>query len=350
MVGQQTVRFADVPILSLQAYKEGTPSDKTEFLSGLQKSWDSRYGGQGFGKFIDTGLDVSFTADMLRESRFFFENLNTSQKERYNLHCRGQRGYTGFGVEGAKDRAIGDLKEILMWGRDGIPGEPTNIHPFEVPGLRGVSMYAYERIEEDNRILYKAVAEILDVDPRYFDWDWQNGRKPNSGLRSLYYPAVEQDLIERLQRESGTNDMPVRAAEHADINRATWLYLGESSEGLQIKQGDGSWDDVCVSKEFAIVNVGDLLCTETDGILPSAIHRVLVTQSAMPRYSFPCFTHPAKEKYLRRIVTHPQNPGKVYRNAMIEVYGKEVFDLLHPEIQENLGLGRLRIVYDHFLE
>ncbi len=355
---REIISFQDAPVLSLRAYKEGTATDKAEFLYGLQKSWDSRYGGQGFGKFIDTSLDTDFTRELVRESRIFFEGLSPEQKETYNLHCRGQRGYTGMGIEGAKDQFIGDLKEILMWGRDGVPGEPRNINPPEIPRLIQVSMFAYERIEEDNKVLYKALAEMLDVDHRYFEWDWQEGRKPNSSLRSLYYPPVERELIERLQRESGSNDMPLRAAEHEDINRTTWLYLGDSSEGLQLKQRDGNWEDVKVGKEITIVNVGDILSTETDGILPSATHRVVVRNPEQARYSFPCFTHPAKGKYLRKILTHQNNPGQVYRNAFAEVYrpkdcpvgNKSILYILHPEVLQYLGQDTLRIKYDHFLE
>lgn len=350
--------FRDLPLLSLRAYRHGGKNARLEFLDGLQKSWDSRYGGQGFGKFIEPILSPMFMDILLSESQAFFEGLSTEQKEKYNLHCRGQRGYTGFGVEGAKDRSVGDLKEMLMWGRNGIPGEVSNIYPQELPQLLTISMYVYEKIEEDNHILYKALAEMLDVDQRYFEWDWQEGRNPNSSLRSLYYPPVSKELIERVQRESGTNAMPVRAAEHGDINRVTWLYLGKSSEGLQIKQQDGSWENVFVGKEIAIVNVGDILSTETDGILPSAIHRVLAVHPEEGRYSFPCFTHPAKGKHLRRLLTNANAPGRVYRNAFAEVYRPDaspigntsILRILHPEVVEYLGTDTLRIKYDHFLE
>lgn len=350
MVAQKRIRFGDTPILSLRAYSEGGQHSQLEFIDGLQKSWDCRYGGQGFGKFTETSLNSTFTSRLLDANRRFFEGLSTEEKLRFDLHCRGQRGYTGFGVEGAKDRSIGDLKEILMWGRDGTPGEPVNIDPPTIPELQALHVESYEGIERDNRILYRAVACMLDVDPRYFYWDWQHGRNPNSSLRTLYYPPVSPSLIEQLQKESGTKDLPVRAAEHGDINRITWLYLGDSSEGLQMKQSDGSWENVLMGKGFSVVNVGDILSTETDGVLPSAIHRVIVARPEYGRYSFPCFTHPAKGKNLRRLLTHPENPGDVYRAAFVEVYGKEVYDLLAPCVQENLGKERLRIRYDHFLE
>lgn len=351
------ISFKEAPILSLRDYKEGGGSSKTEFLYGLQKSWDSRYGGQGFAKFIQTSVDLHLLKDIHKYSKIFFQTLSNKEKEEYNLHCRGQRGYTGFGIEGAKDQNIGDLKEMLMWGRDS-PDEPNNIDPFQVPHLKNISLSLYEKIEEDNKIFYYALAEILDINPAYFTSDWSKGRIPNSSLRTIYYPPVSNDLINGLQKQSKTNDVPMRSAEHGDINRITWLYLAESSQGLQIKQHDNSWEDANVEKEIAIVNVGDILSTETDGVLRSAIHRVIVIDPDRERYSFPFFTHPAKGKYLKRLLSHPKFPGQVYRNAFAETYrsrkshhnDKSILDKLQPEILEILGESCLRIKYDNFLE
>ncbi len=354
MVAQTTRLFRDLPVLSLNAYREGGNTTKLEFLDGLQKSYDSRHGGPGFAKITDTWLDPAFTEILLRENRAFYEQLSVSEKLAYDLHCRGQRGYTGFGVEKWKGARIGDIKEMLMWGRDGTPGEPLNITPHQVPGLNPVCVDAYNRIENDNRILYRAISEILDIDPRYLDWDWGGRRLPNSALRTIFYPAITPEMIRELQEKSGTTEMPLRAAGHTDINRLTWLYLGDSSEGLELLYpAEGTeeiWDPATVDRTIAVVNVGDLLCTETDGIFPSAWHRVVVTNPERARYSFPCFTHPAKGKALLRLLNHPERPGEVYRKAFVEVYRQEVYDLLAPEVKENLGRGRLRICYDDFLE
>jgi len=117
-------------------------------------------------------------------------------------------------------------------------------------------------------------------------------------------------------------------------------------------------EQVCRHFGLEIRDISDILSTETDGILPSAIHRVIVTNQEQGRYSFPCFTHPAKGKHLRRLLTNKNNPGAVYRNAFAEVYrphdshvsNRSILRILHPEILEYLGQDTLRIKYDHFLE
>ena len=221
--------------------------------------------------------------------RFFA--LPTEDKLRYHLKgMGGARGYTGFGIETAKDSKFPDLKEFWHVGRNLPPGHhfqevmPANLWPAEIADFEKVSYGLFEALDQLGRQMLMAIALYLQLPENFFEDKVELG---NSILRPIHYPPIQEG-----------NTSSVRAGQHEDINFIT-LLIGSSAEGLQLLRRDGSWLPVTTPKGAAgdviVVNIGDMLQRLTNHVLPSTTHRVVNPDGEkrrQPRYSIPFFLHP----------------------------------------------------------
>jgi len=221
--------------------------------------------------------------------RFFA--LPTEVKQRYHLKgMGGARGYTGFGIETAKDSKFPDLKEFWHVGRNLPPGHrysdvmPPNLWPTEIADFEKVSYGLFAALDQLGRQMLMAIALYLQLPENFFEDKVELG---NSILRPIHYPPISAD-----------NSSSVRAGQHEDINFIT-LLIGSSAEGLQLLRRDGSWLPVTTPKGAAgdviVVNIGDMLQRLTNHVLPSTTHRVINPEGEkrrQPRYSIPFFLHP----------------------------------------------------------
>jgi len=108
----------------------------------------------GFAVVADHDLPAPLVDGALERTKAFFA-LPDAVKRRYHIPGgAGQRGYTPFGVETAKDAPHSDLKEFWHVGRDLPPGDllrkymPDNVWPVEIDGFHAYVGGLYAGLDE----------------------------------------------------------------------------------------------------------------------------------------------------------------------------------------------------------
>ena len=252
-------------------------------FAGFSQALGDSFARYGFAVICDHGLpDKAVTAATDATKAFFA--LPEDVKQRYVVGTGGQRGYTPFGIETAKDAAHFDLKEFWHMGRDLPPGHPyqdlmpPNVWPVETPTFVADVAWLYDALDELGVKVLEAIATYLKLDRHFFDTTVNDG---NSVLRLLHYPPVPKD---------GPN---IRAGAHEDINVIT-LLLGAEEAGLEVLDRDGQWLPINPPAGSVVCNIGDMLQRLTNNRLPSTTHRVVnpaPERRGFPRYSTPFFLH-----------------------------------------------------------
>lgn len=270
-----------VPELSLSSYTEGSPSEKSEFVSQLFT------GLKEYGFVILKNHNVA--PELLNQAYGVMKKLYSlpvETKKSYVAAGAGfQRGYTPFGQEHAKDSPVMDLKEFWHVGRELSEGHalkavyPDNVWPTEVPEFKEMFTTIYQSLEKAGEIMLEALTGPLGLEKDFFAKMTKDG---NSILRLLHYPPIPE----------GVDPRCIRAAAHEDINFITILPAATTS-GLQLLDRDGTWLDIKSDPHTLIVDVGDMLARLTNDVLPSTTHRVINPQDGTneSRYSMPFFMH-----------------------------------------------------------
>lgn len=267
---------ADVASVSLADFSQ----DREAFAQALGGSFE-RY---GFAVISNHGISSDLIARAEAASKALFALPDDTKLGYRPAGGGGQRGYTAFGVETAKDAKAVDLKEFWHVGRELPHGHryedrmPPNIWPKEVADFRAVMLELFAAFDATGARLLEAIARYLGLAPDFFVDTVEDG---NSVLRLLHYPPVQ-----------GTGPS-IRAGAHEDINTIT-LLLGAEEAGLEILDRDGQWLSVTPREGELAVNVGDMLQRLTNDRLRSTTHRVSNPVSARQghaRYSMPFFLH-----------------------------------------------------------
>lgn len=270
-----------VPELSLRAYSSGSDSDRRKFIDELFMGLRE----YGFIILKDHPIDVQLLRQAYSLSQKLFA-LNEEQKKAYISPAgAGQRGYTPFGKEHAKNSKFPDLKEFWHVGRD-LPSShrlkshfPDNVWPRELPEFEPTFQRIFQALDDTGRIMLEALTVPLEVEKDFFT------RMTNAGssiLRLLHYPPIPE----------GTDPHCVRAAAHEDINLIT-LLVSASSSGLELLTRDGKWLPIETAPDNIIVDSGDMLARITNDVLPATTHRVVNPSGPnVSRYSMPFFMHP----------------------------------------------------------
>jgi isopenicillin N synthase-like dioxygenase len=250
----------------------------------------------GFIILVDHTVDTNVIKNGYSAVREFF-NLPTEKK--LNYICKeggGQRGYTSFGVEHAKDSQYPDLKEFWHVGREVPEGHrfykyyPKNMWPTEVKGFEESLSNLYNSLSMTAITILEALGMALDVPQNYFREMIEEG---NSILRPIYYPPVGE------APPKGS----VRAAAHEDINLIT-ILMGATSSGLELLDRDGTWLPVETKEGQLVVDTGDMMTVLTNGVLPATTHRVVNPGDGnSERFSMPFFVHPHPEVMLEQIAS-----------------------------------------------
>jgi len=277
-----------IPSVDLHDFIHGDNDTKQKFVAALGHAYENI----GFVAVKNHLIQESIVQSLYQEVQSFFE-LPLETKMKYEIPgLAGQRGYTSFGKEHAKDSNAGDLKEFWHFGQQVTDGDaiekeyPKNVFTDELPGFNEVGIQAYRDLENTGRFMLRAIAIHLGLDEQYFDDKIHNG---NSILRPIHYPPITAEP-----------KSAVRAGQHEDINLIT-LLIGASAEGLQVLNKQGEWVDVTALPDHIVVNVGDMLQRLTNGKLKSTTHRVINPPREKwhtPRYSIPFFLHPRSEMRL----------------------------------------------------
>lgn len=271
-----------VPELSLMSFVNGTSNDRVKFTNELFRGLKD----YGFIVLVDHPVDYALTTKAYDLVHEFFQ-LPTNVKREYICNeGGGQRGYTAFGVEHAKDSKYPDLKEFWHVGRETLVNEahfrkyfPHNLWPAEVPEFKNVMLKLFNGLDQTSTLVLDSLGMALDVPQNYFRDMLQDG---NSIIRAIHYPPLGADAPKNA----------VRAAAHEDINLITCM-VGATSSGLELLDRDGKWLPVSCNDRQLVIDSGDMLSRITNDVIPATTHRVVNPDDATSnRYSMPFFTHP----------------------------------------------------------
>lgn len=238
---------------------------------------------------MNHGIPKSLVDEFYASAKAFFA-LPVDVKRSYEVNdLAGQRGYTSFGKEHAKQSNVGDLKEFFQIGQTVTDGDaiksqyPDNVHVIEAGDFKDKGDELYKAFEKAGSQLLAAIGDFLGLGDDYFATRIHNG---NSILRAIHYPPITSEP-----------ESAIRAEQHEDINLIT-LLVGASAGGLQVLNLKGEWLDVVPEADEIVVNVGDMLQRLTNNYLISTTHRVVNPPREEwhnPRLSIPFFLHPRSE-------------------------------------------------------
>jgi len=271
-----------IPLVDLSKFVDGTAEERNEFVKQLGNAFHEI----GFVGVINHGIPKSLIDNFYSTSKSFFA-LPKATKQQYEVEgLAGQRGYTSFGKEHAKQSKVADLKEFFQIGQVVEDGDtikelyPDNIYVDVKPEFTQLGDQLYKSFETVGASLLKAIAIFLNLGEDYFVSKIHNG---NSILRAIHYPPITEEP-----------DSAIRAEQHEDINLIT-LLVGASAGGLQLLNKNEEWMDIMPEEEEIVINVGDMLQRLTNNYLKSTTHRVVNPPRAewhKPRLSIPFFLHP----------------------------------------------------------
>ncbi len=277
-----------IPTVDLSKYVNGTPEEKAQFVQDLGKAFHE----VGFVAVVNHGIPKRLVDGFYAASKAFFA-LPDDVKRQYEIAgMAGQRGYTSFGKEHAKQSKVADLKEFFQIGQE-VPTDhplksqyPDNVQVTESPEVSQLGRELYEGFEKAGGELLEAIAVYLNLPKDYFQ---QYIRHGNSILRSIHYPPITQEPASA-----------IRAEQHEDINLIT-LLVGASAGGLQLLNSDNEWVAIQPEADEIVINVGDMLQRLTNNYLKSTTHRVVNPPREdwhLPRLSIPFFLHPVSDMRL----------------------------------------------------
>ncbi len=268
------MRLQTIPVVDLQDFLSDSPPRQQSFVSTMGSALEDI----GFFAVINHGVDSTLIQSAYQVAQTFFE-LPEAVKRRYeDPKLNGQRGFTRFGREHAKDHPVPDLKEFWHVGESKLP----NLYPAEVPQFAPT-------LNELHTQLAACAAKLLEACALYLGEPRNLLREMTIGgdtiLRVIHYPPVEIDA----------HPASLRSAPHEDINLIT-LLCEATADGLELRQRDGLWRPIHALEGQIIVDSGDMLQQLTNGLLKSTTHRVVNPDSDRDRrFSMPYFVHPKAE-------------------------------------------------------
>lgn len=271
-----------IPLVDLSSFTQGSLAERSAFVESLGRAFHEI----GFVGVTGHGISKVLIDEFYRSAKAFFA-LPEEVKRQYEVEgLAGQRGYTSFGKEHAKQSKVADLKEFFQIGQDVQDDDPIkdtypdNVQVKEVAEFPKLGQDLYRAFEKAGAELLRAIAIHLDLGEGYFDEKIRNG---NSILRAIHYPPITQEPASA-----------IRAEQHEDINLIT-LLVGASAGGLELLNMEGEWLPIEPEEDEIVINVGDMLQRLTNNYLKSTTHRVVNPPRALwhqPRLSIPFFLHP----------------------------------------------------------
>lgn len=261
----------------------------------------------GFFALQDHAVDMTLIDHAYQQAQALFE-LPESVKKDYEVPgLSGQRGFTSFGTEHAKDSQAPDLKEFWHIGQEygdshPLAGTyPANVWPGHLPDFKRVFSTLFKQLEACASGILEACALYLG-EPR--DRFSSIARDGNTILRVIHYPPVSEDA----------NPQSIRAAAHEDINLIT-LLCEATAGGLELLERNGTWRPIHALKGQIVVDAGDMLQNLTNGYFKSTTHRVVNPDNSRERrFSMPFFVHPRSEVSLEPL------PGCVAKTGGVRNY------------------------------
>lgn len=270
-----------IPVADLDDYRSGDPDRRAHFVKTVGEALEDI----GFFSLINHGVDSALIQRAYELTEAFFDLPEDTKLGYEDLALKGQRGFTSFGREHAKDASAPDLKEFWHVGREFAADDPRhgslaqNLWPTEVTGFKTTMLDLYTQLDACAATLLEACSVYLGEAPDLLPSMADGG---DTILRVIHYPPVPEDA----------NPASVRAAAHEDINFIT-LLCESTDEGLELLQRDGSWRPIHALDGHIIVDSGDMIQQITNGRFQSTTHRVAnPNNDRSRRFSMPFFVHP----------------------------------------------------------
>jgi len=271
-----------IPTVDLSQFTQGDANQREAFVHQLGIAFHE----VGFVAVVNHGIPKSLVDGFYTASKSFFA-LPEGIKRKYEVEgLAGQRGYTSFGKEHAKQSKVADLKEFFQIGQQ-VPADhplkaqyPDNVQVAEISEMPKLGSELYRAFEKAGGELLEAIAIHLNLPTDYFQKQITAG---NSILRSIHYPPIREEPASA-----------IRAEQHEDINLIT-LLVGASAGGLELLTAENKWAAIMPEADEIVINVGDMLQRLTNNYLKSTTHRVVNPPREewhLPRLSIPFFLHP----------------------------------------------------------
>ncbi len=272
-----------IPVLDLRQFQAGGAAARA-FTHALGEAL-SHF---GFFALENHGISPELIRRAYTATEAFFLRPDETRLAYEDPALKGQRGFTRFGREHAKDHPAPDLKEFWHVGRS-LPADhplrrvyPDNFWPDQVKDFQPALEVLYAELDACALLLLEATSLALG-EPR--DCLREMAVDGNSILRLIHYPPVPPDV----------SPASVRAAAHEDINLIT-LLCEATDAGLELLDRDGNWQPIAAPPGQIVVDAGDMLQNVTNGVLKSTTHRVVnPSDSRSRRLSMPFFVHPRSE-------------------------------------------------------
>lgn len=287
-----------IPLASLKDFESKDPQKRQKFVQTIGDALVDI----GFFALSDHGVDGDLISRAYRGAEDFFNLPDGAKKSYEDLSLKGQRGYTSFGREHAKDATAPDLKEFWHVGQEFPAGHPfaklypANLWPKEVPSFQATFSQLFSQLERCAMQLLEACAIYIDEPENRFTAMATGG---NTILRVIHYPPVAEDA----------HPASIRAAAHEDINLITLLCEATAS-GLELKDRSGQWRPIHALKGQIVVDAGDMLQNVTNGFFKSTTHRVVNPDNSRERrFSMPFFVHPRSEVSLAPLASCVSRTG-----------------------------------------
>jgi isopenicillin N synthase-like dioxygenase len=261
-----------IPVVDLQALLHGDPSQQQAFISTLGNALETL----GFFAVVNHGVDRALIQQAYQQAEAFFQRSDEVKLKSEDPALNGQRGFTRFGKEHAKNHSVPDLKEFWHVGRE---SHLANLDP--IPDFRSVMNELYRQLDLCASHLLEACALYLGEE-RAFLSDMTIAA--DSILRIIHYPPIPENA----------DPTSLRSAPHEDINLITLLCEATDS-GLELLHRDGTWLAIPNIPGQIIVDSGDMLQQLTNGLLKSTTHRVVNHGDRDRRFSMPFFVHPVAQ-------------------------------------------------------
>jgi isopenicillin N synthase-like dioxygenase len=273
-----------IPLVNLSNFEQGDDATRQAFIKQLGDAFHDI----GFVGVTGHGIPKELIDGFFVAAKKYFAMPEEVKRKQEVPGAAGQRGYTAFGKEKAKQSKVADLKEFFQIGQetDEMSADERNPHVEEVPEFMELGMQLYRAFEQKGNSLLRAIALHLGLPEGYFGEYTKNGV---SILRAIHYPPIRNEPASA-----------IRAEQHEDINLIT-LLVGASAGGLQLQNADGEWQEIVPENDEIVINVGDMLQRLTNNYLKSTTHRVVNPPREewhKPRLSIPFFLHPRPEMSL----------------------------------------------------
>jgi isopenicillin N synthase-like dioxygenase len=286
-----------IPVLDLQDFigQEANSQEANAFVQAFGEALSQL----GFFALVNHGVEQRIIDAAYGAAEAFFA-LPEATKLQYEIaELKGQRGFTRFGKEHAKDSTAPDLKEFWHVGRSPTEAgsasspsasspkeskspDPDNIWPREVPQFEPVMAALFQQLETCAAHLMEACAQYLQQPKHFFATEVAEG---STILRVIHYPPIAAEVMPQ----------SLRAAPHEDINLIT-LLCEATTPGLELLKPDGQWLPIQTLPGQIIVDTGDMLQSLSNGLLKSTTHRVVNPNNSRDRrFSMPFFVHPSPE-------------------------------------------------------